>query len=43
MHAILNSELLEEVKCFKYLGLQVTADGGCERVMVYRMNEGYRE
>ena len=28
--------------CFKYLGLQVAADGGCERDVVYRMNEGYR-
>ena len=29
MHVILNGELLEEVDCFKYLGLQVEADGGC--------------
>ena len=42
MHVILNSELLEEVDCFKYLGLQVLADGGCERDVVHRMNEGYR-
>ena len=28
--------------CFKYLGSQVAADGGCERDMVPRMNEGYR-
>ena len=28
--------------CFKYLGSQVAADGGCERDVVYRMNEGYR-
>ena len=27
MHVILNSEPLEEVDCFKYLGSQVTADG----------------
>ena len=27
---ILNDESLEEVDCFKYLGLQVAADGGCE-------------
>ena len=33
MHVILNIELLEEVDCFKYLGLQVAADGG---------REGYR-
>ena len=28
--------------CFKYLGSQVEADGGCERDVVHRMNEGYR-
>ena len=28
--------------CFKYLGSQVAADGGCERDAVHRMNEGYR-
>ena len=28
--------------CFKYLGLQVAAVGGCERGVVHRMNEGYR-
>ena len=42
MHVILNGEPLEEVDCFKYLGSQVTADGGCERDVVQRMNEGYR-
>ena len=42
MHVILNSEPLEEVDCFNYLGSQVTADGGCERDVVHRMNEGYR-
>ena len=42
MHVILNGELLEEVYCFKYLGLQVVADGGCERDVVHRMNEGHR-
>ena len=31
MHVILNGEPLEKVDCFKYLGLQVAADGGCER------------
>ena len=41
MHVILNGEPLEEVDCFKYLGWQVAADGGCEDV-VNRMNEGYR-
>ena len=38
----LNGEPLEEVDCFKYLGSQVAADGGCERDVVKRMNEGYR-
>ena len=42
MHVILNGEPLEEVDCFKYMESQVTADGGCERDVVYRMNEGYR-
>ena len=42
MHVILNGEPLEEVDCFKYFGSQVAADGGCERDMVHRMNEGYR-
>ena len=28
--------------CFKYLGSQVAADGGCERDVVHRMNKGYR-
>ena len=42
MHVILNGESLEEVDCFKYLGSQVAADGGCERDVVHRMNEGYR-
>ena len=42
MHGIQNGEPLEEVDCFKYLGLQVAADGGCERDVVHRMNECYR-
>ena len=42
MHVILNGEPLQEVGCFKYLGSQVAADGGCERDVVHRMNEGYR-
>ena len=41
MHVILNGESLEEVDCFKYLGSQVAADGGCERDVEHRMNEGY--
>ena len=40
MHVILNSEPLEEVDRFKYLGSQVAADGGCERDVVHRMNQG---
>ena len=39
---ILNGEPLEEVDRFKYLGLQLAADGGCERDVVHRLNEGYR-
>ena len=31
MHVILNGEPLKEEDCFKYLGSQVAADGGCER------------
>ena len=41
-HVILNSETLEKVGCFKHLGSQVAADGGCERDIVHRMNMGYR-
>ena len=42
MHVILNSEQLEKVGCFKYLGSQVAADGRCERDAVLRINGGYR-
>ena len=35
MHVILNGEPLEEVDCFKNLGSQVAADGGCERDEVH--------
>ena len=35
-----NGGLLEEANCFKYLESQVAADGGYERDMVLRMNEG---
>ena len=42
MHVILNGDPLEEVDCFKYLGSQVAADGGCVRDAVHGMNEGYR-
>ena len=37
-----NGEPLEEVDCFRYLGSQVAVDGGCERDVVHRMNEGYK-
>ena len=42
IHVILDGEFLEDVDCFKYLGSRVAADGGCERDVVHRMNEGYR-
>ena len=40
MHVILNGEPKEELYCFKYMGSQVAADGGCERDVVHIMNEG---
>ena len=40
-HVILIGEPLQEMDCFKYLGAQVAADGGCERDVVHRMNEVY--
>ena len=42
MRVILNGEPLEEVDCFKYLGSQAAADGGCERDVVHGMNKEYR-
>ena len=42
MYAILKGEVLEEVDCFKYLGSQVAANGGCERDVAHRMNKGYK-
>ena len=42
LHARINGGLIEEVDCFKYLGSQVAAAGGCERDVVHRINEGYR-
>ena len=33
---------LEEVDCFKHMGSQVAAGGGCERNVAPRMNEGYQ-
>ena len=41
MHVILRGVPLEEVDCFKYPGSQVEDDGGWERDVVHRMNEGY--
>ena len=41
MHVILNGDPLDELEYFKYLGSQLAADGGCERDVVHRMNEGY--
>ena len=42
MHVELHGESLEEVGSFIYLGLQVAADGGCERDVLHKINEGYR-
>ena len=42
MRVKLNGELSEEVDCFKYLGSQAAANGGCERDVVHRLNVGYR-
>ena len=39
---VLNREPSKAADCFNYLGSQVAADGGCERDVVNRMNEGYR-
>ena len=41
MHAKINVEPLKAMDCFKYLLSQVAADGGHERDVVHRMNEGY--
>ena len=42
IHVIPNGKPLEEVDCFKYLWSQMAADGGCERDLVHRTNEGSR-
>ena len=42
IQVILNSKPLQDVDWFKYLGSQVAADGGCDRDVVHRTNEGYR-
>ena len=34
MYARLNGDPFEEVDCFKFLGSQVAADGGCERDVI---------
>ena len=39
MHVILNGVPFEEVDCFRYLGSQVVADGGCEKDVIHIMNE----
>ena len=41
VQGILNSEPLQEVECFKYLGLQAAADGECESDVVHGTNDGY--
>ena len=41
MHVTIHGEPLDEVDCFNYLGSQVSADGGCERDVVNRVNERY--
>ena len=41
MYVKLSGEPLEEVDCFKYLGPQVAAGGGCEMDAVHKMKEGY--
>ena len=42
LHVRTNGKPLEEVDCFKYVGSQVPADGGCERDEVNKMKDGYR-
>ena len=42
MDVRLDRKLFDEVYCFKYLGSQVAADGGCEMEVVCRMNEGFK-
>jgi len=39
MNVVLNDKLLEEVECFKYLGLHVAVDGGIDVEVKYRINE----
>ena len=42
MHVRLNGKPLDEVDCFLYLESPVATDGGCERYVIHRMNEGYK-
>ena len=42
MDVRLNSERLEELYRFKYVGSQVGVDGGCEMDEGHIMNEGYK-
>ena len=42
MHVIQIGKPLEKVNCFKYLGSQDAAEGGCEGDVVHRMKERYR-
>ncbi len=39
MNVILNGKLLEEVECFKYLGLHVPVDEGIDVEVKFKMNE----
>ena len=39
MNVELNGVLLEEVDCFKYLGSQISVEGGVEEDVKYRVNE----
>ena len=42
MHVRLNGEPLYEMDRIKYLVSQLATDGGCERDVIHRLNEGYR-
>ncbi len=39
MNVVLNGKLLEEIECFKYLGLHVAVNGGRDVEVKFRMNE----
>ncbi len=36
---VMNRKLLEEVECFKYLGMHVAVDGGIDVEVKFRINE----